>query len=75
MDRADDDVTELDLRPVVERLVVEGRLRERVDTHRDPVLEREPPVPGDMVGVRVRLEHADEAHAVARGRIQNGSTA
>ena len=35
----------------------------RVDADRDAVLEREPSVPGDVVGVRVRLEDADEPDA------------
>ena len=33
-------------------------LRGRVDVDGHAVLEREPAVPGDVVGVRVRLEHA-----------------
>ncbi len=60
VDRPDDDVAELDLCPVHERLVrVRGRGR-LVHPHRQTVLERQPSVPGDVVGVRVRLEHADE---------------
>jgi hypothetical protein len=35
-----------------------------VDAHRKPVLEREAPVPGHVVGVRVRLEHAHELDLV-----------
>ena len=38
--------------------------------HRHAVLEREPPVARDVVGVRVRLEHADEPDVVALARIQ-----
>ena len=39
--------------------------------HRDGhvVLEREPPVPGDVVGVCVRLEHPHDLHAFRRGCI------
>ena len=33
---------------------------------RQAVLEREPPVPGDVVGVRVRLEDAHDPHVVPR---------
>jgi hypothetical protein len=40
--------------------------RGRVDARRDAVLEREPAVPGDVVGVRVRLEDADEPDRRAR---------
>ena len=65
VDRAQDDRADLDLRPVLERLVRERRLRLAVDADRDAVLEREPSVTGDVVGVGVRLEHADEADAPA----------
>ncbi len=61
--RPDHDVAELDLRPVLEVLVLERRLRLAVEAHRQPVLERQPSVAGDVVGVRVRLEHADEPDA------------
>ena len=47
-----------DLLPVCERLVRVLGLRSGVDVNGNAVLEREPPVPGDVVGVRVRLEHA-----------------
>ncbi len=33
-----------------------------MDAHRDAVIEGEPPVTRDVVGVRVGLEHADDAH-------------
>ncbi len=59
VDRANDDVADLDLRPVLERLVLEGRARDRVDAHGNAVLEREPSVARDVVGVRVRLEDAE----------------
>ena len=55
---ADHNVTERDLLPVCERLVRILGLRRGVDVDGNAVLEREPPVPGDVVGVRVRLEHA-----------------
>jgi hypothetical protein len=60
MDDADPDVADDDLVPVGEGLVrVVGR-RGRVDRDGQALLEREPPVTRDVVGVRVRLEHADE---------------
>ena len=67
---AHDDVAELDLRPVGERLVWERRFRGGVDAHRHAVLEREPAVAGDMVGVRVCLEHGDDPDAVVGGRVE-----
>lgn len=63
VDRAHDDLADLDLRPVRERLVRERRASILVDADGDAVLEREAPVTRDVVGVRVRLEHADEADA------------
>ena len=58
-------VADLDLRPVVERLVREGRPGVAVHANRDAVLEREPSVAGDVIGVRVRLEDADEPDVAA----------
>ena len=60
MDRAQDDRADLDFRPVVERLVREARPGFAVHANRDAVLEREASVAGDVVGMRVRLENADE---------------
>ncbi len=67
---ADDDVAELDLLTVYQWLVRERRLRCRMHAHRDPVLERETAVAGDVVGVRVRLEHGDEPDPVKGTLIQ-----
>ena len=39
----------------------------RVDADRDAMLERQPAVAGDVVGVRVRLDGAHDAHAVPLG--------
>src|SRR6476646_5138902 len=69
MDRAENDVAYLDLRPVLERLVREARLGVPVDANRNAVLERETSVARNVVGVRVRLENADQPNVVAvRGR-------
>ena len=48
---------------VRERLVGILGLRSSVDGHRDPVLEREPAVPGHVVGVRVGLQHPRDPDA------------
>ena len=55
---------------VGERVVRVLRLGHAV--HRDGhlVLERQPAVAGDVVGVRVRLEHADDAHTVPLGLVE-----
>ena len=60
--RPDDDVAEYDLRSVPERLVRERRFCLAVHAHRHALLEREPPVSGHVIRVRVRLERADEPH-------------
>jgi len=60
--RPDDDIAEDDLRSVVERIVRERRFRLAVHAHRHALLEREPPVSGHVIRVRVRLERADEPH-------------
>ncbi len=51
VDDADDDRAGAELLPVGERLERVLRLRRRVDRDRDAVLEREPAVPGNVVGV------------------------
>ena len=72
VDRAQDDVADLDLGPVLERLVREGRPGLLVDANRDAVLEREAAVSRDVVGVRVRLEDADQPDVVPLGLCQHG---
>ena len=62
---ADHDLAERDLLAVRERLERVLRLGGGMDGDGDAVLEREPPVPGDVVGVRVRLEDARDADAAA----------
>jgi hypothetical protein len=44
-------------------------LGERVNRDREVVLDREPAVPGHVVGVRVRLEHALDPHLLLRRRL------
>src|SRR5438477_2355436 len=63
MDSADDDVPELDLRAVGERLVRILRAGGLVNVNCQPVLEGEPAVPGDVVGVVVGLEHRRQPDA------------
>src|SRR3954449_7634392 len=65
VDRAEHDVADLDLAPVLERLVRERRLGFPVDADRDPELEREASVTRDVVCVRVSLERTDEHDVVA----------
>jgi hypothetical protein len=62
VNRPHDDVAELDLRSVLERLVRKRSARRAVHPHRKLVLERKAAVPRDMVCMRVRLEHDHELH-------------
>jgi hypothetical protein len=55
---------------VGERLAGIRGLGQRVDRDREPMLDREPAVPGHMVGMRVRLEHALDPHLFLRCRRQ-----
>ena len=41
-----------------------------MDVDGQAVLEREPPVPREVVGVRVGLEHGDQADAVPLGLLE-----
>lgn len=68
--RAHEDVAELDLGAVGERLVRKRGLCGLVNPYRQAVLEREAAVTGDVVGVGVRLEHSDEPDAPARAGVQ-----
>ena len=70
VDCAQDDAPELDLVAVAQRLVREGRAGGLVHAHRQSVLERQAPVPGDVVGVRVRLDHDHRPDARGRTGIQ-----
>ena len=70
VDAAQDDLADGDLVAVLERLVRILRLGGGVDAHREPVLEREPAVPGEVVGVRVRLDHTHEPDPAALGLLE-----
>ena len=70
VDRAQDDLAELELDAVVQRVVRVLGLGGGVDRDRDAVLEREPAVPGEVVGVRVRLDDADDPTPRARGLLE-----
>ncbi len=70
VDAAKNDVAERDLRAVGHRVVRVLGVGCRMDAHRDAVLEREPPVPGEVVGVRVRLDRADDADVALRGFVE-----
>ena len=62
---AQDDLADLDLGSVFERLVRERRLGLAVDANRDPVLERETTVARDVIGVRVRLDNRHDPNLAA----------
>ena len=70
VNRPEHDLSEVDLGPIGKRIVGERRVGRSVDAYRHTVLEGETPVPRDVVGVRMRLEHADEVDLVAFRRIQ-----
>ena len=67
VDDAKGDRADLDLVAVRHRVVRVVDAGCRVDADRDAVLEREPAVTGDVVGVGVRLDGAHDAHAVPFG--------
>ena len=67
---ADAHRADLDDLPVLERLVRVLGLRDRRDRDGQTVLERETAVAADVVGVRVRLEHALDAHALLLGGLE-----
>ena len=70
VDAAKDDVAERDLRAVGHRVVRVLGVGCRMDAHRDAVFECEPPMPGEVVGVRVRLDRADDADVALRGLLE-----
>ena len=70
VDHADDDVADGDLVSVGERLVRVVGVRRVVDRDQHAVLEREPSMPRDVIGMRVRLEHADDPHVVPLRSVQ-----
>ena len=67
VDHAQRDVTDRDLVAVAHRVVRVVDAGFGVDADGDAVLECEPAVPGDMVGVRVRLDRADDPHLARLG--------
>src|SRR5579875_872137 len=66
----DDHVAEHELAAVLERLVGERDAGGGVDPDREAVLEGEPAVTGDVVGVRVRLEHGDQPDPLPGRRLE-----
>ena len=70
--RLDRDRADGDLVSVLERIVRVCGAGAAVDRHRQPVLQRKPAVPGDVVGVRVRLEHARDPEAARGGLLEEG---
>ena len=67
VDAAKKNVAKRDLRAIGHRIVRVLGVGCRMDAHWDPVLEREAPVPGEVIGVRVRLDRADDADVALRG--------
>jgi hypothetical protein len=72
VDCAQHDVAERDLAAVLQRVVLVRCLGGRVDRDRQTVLQREPSVPGEMVGVRVRLDRPDDPDLAPRRFRQHG---
>ncbi len=70
MQRADDDLAQLDLGAILQRLVRERCAGCRVNPYGQPVLEREPAVPREVVGVRMCLENLCQLDAVSPALIQ-----
>ena len=70
VDHAQRDRADLDRVAVDHRIVRIVDLGQRMDADRDAVLEREPAVPGDVVGVRVRLDRADDPDAAPLGLLE-----
>ena len=62
--------TDLQLLAVLQRLGGKLRLGHRMDGNRHSMLEREPSVPGDVIGVGVRLQHAHDADARFVSRLE-----
>ena len=58
------------VRPSVQRLERELDLRRRMHVHGAAVVEREASVAGEVVGVGVRLEHADQPHVLSRASLE-----
>ena len=69
--RPDRDRADGDLVSILERIVRVCGAGAAVHRHRQPVLQRKPAVPGDVVGVRVRLEHA-HPEAARGGLLEEG---
>ena len=69
VDAAERDVPDAELVAVVPELVRVLGTRERMRGDRDRVVEGEPPVSREVIGVCVRLDHAGDVH-VARGRLR-----
>ena len=67
VDAAEPDAAGVDLGTVLERRVRIVDLCGRVNVHRQAVIQRQPPVPRDVIRVRVRLEHGRQPDAAALG--------
>ncbi len=72
VDDADSERSEVEHVAVLQRIERKLGPGSRMDRHRNVVLQREPAVTGDVVGVRVRLEHARETEPMLLGRLEVG---
>src|SRR5215210_5492537 len=70
VDDPDTDRADRDLVAVGQRVERIPGLGQGVNRDREPVVERQPSVPGYVVGVRVRFEHADQAYALVLRRCE-----
>ena len=66
VDRPQHHLAELDLGAVVQSVVLELRLSGRVDRDRETVLQRQPPMPGEVIGMRVRLDRPHDPDIALR---------
>ncbi len=66
VDRPQDDLAQLQLEAVGQRVVRVLHVGRGVDRDRHALLECEPAVPGEMIGVRVGLDDADDLDSVPR---------
>jgi len=63
MNAAQDDLSDGDLVSVLHRIVRVPGLGRGVDTHGNALLQREPPMAGEVIRMRVRLDRPHDVHA------------
>ena len=70
VDASQHDLTHRDLVPVLQRVVRMRGLCRGMDADGDVVLEREPAVARDVVGVRVRLDRPNDPYVLPPGLVE-----